>query len=258
MIRRAQPALGTYVEIGIADVDDPCHPALDHAFQAIREIESLMSFHRRDSELSLLNANPGQWRTLHRHTFRVLTLARALGLRSGERFNVTVGGSLVKRGLLPALHAHDFLERGVADDIELQDRRVRWRRPVLVTLDGIAKGYAVDRAIFALKSCGVGNAWVNAGGDLRAIGTARLDLSIRGTRGGERLKVENMAVATSQSGRRANAHFPSLLVGAQRRAQTLTVAARYAWRADALTKIAACANASQRAQILAQFKGRML
>jgi len=36
---------------------------------------------------------------------------------------------------------------------------------------GIAKGYAVDLTIARLRSMGIGNAIVNAGGDLRAIGT---------------------------------------------------------------------------------------
>ncbi|MEE4166439.1 MAG: FAD:protein FMN transferase, partial [Desulfocapsaceae bacterium] len=41
-----------------------------------------------------------------------------------------------------------------------------------VTLDGIAKGYIVDRASDILKTKGVENHLVNAGGDIRTSGTA--------------------------------------------------------------------------------------
>jgi thiamine biosynthesis lipoprotein len=45
--------------------------------------------------------------------------------------------------------------------------------PVAPWLDlgGYAKGLAVDRAVAALRARGVRDAWVNAGGDVRAIGT---------------------------------------------------------------------------------------
>ncbi|MBL6969288.1 MAG: FAD:protein FMN transferase [Gammaproteobacteria bacterium] len=43
-------------------------------------------------------------------------------------------------------------------------------RNIKIDLGGIAKGYAVDRAITKLKSLGIKNAIVNTGGDLRAIG----------------------------------------------------------------------------------------
>jgi FAD:protein FMN transferase len=43
---------------------------------------------------------------------------------------------------------------------------IRFRRRVIVDLGGIAKGFAVDRAIEALKDHGVAAGIVNAGGDL--------------------------------------------------------------------------------------------
>jgi FAD:protein FMN transferase len=50
---------------------------------------------------------------------------------------------------------------------------VRYREPdMALDLGGIAKGYAVDRAVAALRDWGVGAALVNAGGDLYALGTS--------------------------------------------------------------------------------------
>jgi len=57
------------------------------------------------------------------------------------------------------------------DDITISGIRMRSRNPaVKIDLGGFAKGYGVDRAIETLRSMGIDNAIVNAGGDLRAIG----------------------------------------------------------------------------------------
>jgi thiamine biosynthesis lipoprotein ApbE len=41
---------------------------------------------------------------------------------------------------------------------------------LIVDLGGIAKGFAVDRAVKALKCAGLASGVVNAGGDLRVFG----------------------------------------------------------------------------------------
>jgi thiamine biosynthesis lipoprotein len=57
-------------------------------------------------------------------------------------------------------------------DIHINGLELRSDNPI-VQLDfgGIAKGYAVDLTIAHLRELGIGNAIVNAGGDLRAIGS---------------------------------------------------------------------------------------
>jgi len=55
--------------------------------------------------------------------------------------------------------------------------------PVHIDLGGIAKGYAVDRALMALRTAGCRGALVNAGGDLAVFGN-RKHPSSSGTGGG--------------------------------------------------------------------------
>jgi len=56
-------------------------------------------------------------------------------------------------------------------DIQFDGIRVRSRNPaVYLDFGGFAKGYGIDRTIDFLKSQGIHNAIINAGGDLRAIG----------------------------------------------------------------------------------------
>jgi len=56
--------------------------------------------------------------------------------------------------------------------IEIEGRMLRFKKPGMgITLDGIAKGYIVDRASMVLASHGIKNHLINAGGDIRAIGS---------------------------------------------------------------------------------------
>jgi len=53
------------------------------------------------------------------------------------------------------------------EQLEMLDSAVHVKQRVHLTLDGIAKGYAVDRAVDALRCAGADCGVVNAGGDLR-------------------------------------------------------------------------------------------
>ncbi len=71
------------------------------------------------------------------------------------------------------LQINRILERRPSSaDIQINGLEMRSDNPV-VQLDfgGIAKGYAVDLTIARLRQLGIDNAIVNAGGDLRAIGS---------------------------------------------------------------------------------------
>jgi thiamine biosynthesis lipoprotein len=52
----------------------------------------------------------------------------------------------------------------------MKSRSAVCRVPLALDLGGIAKGYAIDRAIEALRAAGCVSGLVNAGGDLRVYG----------------------------------------------------------------------------------------
>jgi thiamine biosynthesis lipoprotein len=63
-------------------------------------------------------------------------------------------------------------QRPSSHDIHINGLELRSSNPaVQLDFGGIAKGYAVDLTIEKLRSMGIDNAIVNAGGDLRAMGT---------------------------------------------------------------------------------------
>jgi thiamine biosynthesis lipoprotein len=255
---RQQPALGTFVEVGAvaAPGADPDR-AIDAAFGSITEIQRLMSFHDPGSDLSRLNTANGAAVALNRPTVRVLRLARAMMCASGGLFDCTVGAQLVARGRLPdpgvAAEAS-----GKAEDIVIIGDTVRLAAPVLVTLDGIAKGYAVDRAIATLRAAGCSGGYVNAGGDIAVFGPWPLPVHRREPDGTFTAlgALRDGAIATSSLGQNAD-RFPGLIVGGDTAPSSgiFSVLSRRAWRADALTKVAALTPAAERAHAVARLGG---
>jgi FAD:protein FMN transferase len=259
--RRMRPLLGTYVEIGAVGADASTQRALNEAFSAIEAIQASLSFQDPDSELSRLNRAPGRWVAASRIALRVLQLARAIGVASGERFNCTVGGQMVRWGALPDHTEDQRIAIGTAQDIEIRSGAARLRRAVLVTLDGIAKGFAVDRAITILMRHGVSSGWVNAGGDLRVYGDKRLEIVRRELDGSLQSLgyLDNGAIASSVAGGQGTKDLPGRMVGAvteeEGHGTVISVTARSAWRADALTKVAGTATVTERSTLVSRLGG---
>jgi FAD:protein FMN transferase len=261
-LKRMRPLLGTYVEIGAQSAQTRLAPAVDAAFEAIQQVQSLLSFHDAGSDLSRLNAAHGEEVMLRPHSLRMMRLAKAVTRVSSGRFNCTVGGTLVRKGVLPDHGIKNYLDSGNADDIELRGNKVRLRRPVLLTLDGIAKGYAVDCAIQVLQQHGVEAGWVNAGGDLRVYGDLILPVQRREMNGEFSALggLRNAAIATSCVRKTPDADFPAWIVGALHVPVSgiWSVLARTAWRADALTKVAGVASEHEREALIRDLGGKLI
>ena len=261
--RRMRPLLGTFVEIGFQPAPGD-QSAVQAAFAVIEEVQRRLSFQDPESELSALNRCRGEFLALSSLTVRVLRLARAMTLASGGLFNCTLGGALVRRGVLPDHGGGEMLDAGTAADIEIRGHEVRLARPVRLTLDGIAKGYAVDLAVRALRREGVRTGWVNAGGDLRVFGT----LTLAGQPPRRRWRVTAAGWASRSGDRQLRGahpygsplsrHDPDCRPVTNWRPGVWSVLARQAWRADALTKVAALAPDASRQVLLSRLGGRLL
>lgn len=260
VVRRMRPALGTFVEAGASS--NAGLPALNAAFASLALAQERWSFQDPCSELSRINGSDGSWVAVHGDTVRLLRLARSLMLASGGYFDFTVGGAQVRRGSLPDHGGLPALERGAAHDVELKTGAVRLRRPVRLVLDGIAKGFAVDLACRTMRRAGATAGWINAGGDIRVFGDIELPLALRGEDGGVRPcgTLRNAAFASSQVADSRDEAFPADIIGPAGLAPqqgVWSVLARSAWRADALTKVAAIAPAAERGPLLERLGGKL-
>jgi thiamine biosynthesis lipoprotein len=204
-IQRARPLLGTLVVVRVSHGCKAAgQAAASAAFAALAEVQSALSFHDPRSELSRLN------REAHRvpvvvgeHTAAVLRMALELAAASDGAFDPCVGGRLVQTGHLPRPVATPTPD-GAATfrDIQIDAAdRVRLARPLWLDFGGIAKGYAVDRAIDVLQSSGAHAGVVNAGGDLRVFGARAEAIALRLPQAPYRavpaLSLQNRALATS-------------------------------------------------------------
>jgi thiamine biosynthesis lipoprotein len=142
----------------------------------------LMSFHDDDSDVTRINRDAAREAVeVDARTREVVSLAIEFARASAGRFDPTIAAELVTWNLLPRPQGAPVPEPN-ADwrDIELlADGRIRCARPLWIDLGGIAKGYAVDRAIERLRDFGVTHACVNAGGDLRRIGAGMESVHVR-------------------------------------------------------------------------------
>ena len=255
-VRRARPLLGTFVDITVSGAAPRAmHAAIDAAFGAVGKVHGLMSFHDTNSDVGRLN-RAGWMRPLavHRWTFQVLEAAIDLNRRSAGVFDLAVAPSLRELGLLPHLPADRLAtspSTATTEAIELlPGGRVRFRHPGMrIDLGGIAKGFAVDRAIDILREHGVPAGLVNAGGDLAAFGPATEIVHIRDPLDPRRLicgiEIRDQALASSGNRfdpfRSASPAESAIIDPCTRQAvrgfSAATVRAPSCLIADALTKI---------------------
>jgi thiamine biosynthesis lipoprotein len=155
--------------------------ALARAEDTLRNVESLMSVHIDASELSRFNAgDKGEYR-FSPELMKVLSTAEQFHKQTDGTFDVTCYPliQLWKRcktdGRLPSeaeiaevrrLVGMKHLRIGSDGVTKLSDG-------VSVDLGGIAKGYAIDRAIEAMIEAGADGGLVNVGGDLRCFGLGK-------------------------------------------------------------------------------------
>jgi thiamine biosynthesis lipoprotein len=264
------------VEITVAQAA-PCemHAAVDAAFEAVGEVHKLMSFHDAASEVARLNREAFvRPVAVHPWTFQVLQGAVDLHERSAGAFDIAIAAVLQEMGLLPRPRDDrppSSGERATTQAIELlAGRRVRFKHPdIRIDLGGIAKGFAVDRAIDVLRDRGMLAGLVNAGGDLAAFGSSPHSVCIRDPRdpGRSLCRISVSDEALASSGRCFDPFHSHEPVGSAvidpsnrkpvRAALGATVRAPSCMLADALTKVVMVARPSA-AQLLQYYRAGAL
>lgn len=156
--------------------DERALPALvEAAFDEVDRIDRLMSHYRPDSALSRLNRRAAEGpAAVDPELFDFIAEALRYSRESHGAFDVTVGPLMKAWGFFRSggrIPGEDELAEARARVgyrhvlLDPQRRTVRFRRPgVELDLGGIAKGYAVDRAVDVLRRAGVSAGLVSACG----------------------------------------------------------------------------------------------
>jgi len=242
-------ALGTFVAVEAkAHCEQAAQSAIAAAFKAIAQVERCMHPTGPGSDLlPLATCTPGAILAVHSWTWEVLELCQRLNQTSLGAFD-------------PCMD----VAPGRLSDLELLPRdRIVVYAPMHVDLGGIAKGYAVDRALEALRANGCESGLVNAGGDLAVFGSQAYTILCREQHGqGVRIELRNAALASSDTHQMARpvehrgyyhaAHRGLAVTG------KATVLAGCAAVADALTKCVLLGDSFLTRTVLDAFGARQI
>jgi thiamine biosynthesis lipoprotein len=258
--------MGAWVAVeAVAPLETITTSAIEAAFAAVAEIERRMHPSLAESDVARINAAPSGARTLiHASTAEVLSLALRLHELTDGVFDPCLP---TRSGRLADLELGSSPREGTAWAIA--------HAPLMLDLGGIAKGYAVDRAVAALRQAGCVAGIVNAGGDMRVFGARPQTVLLRrADRSCEPLVLDNAALAVSDldEPRRPSEHRGYYIrgraavrgdAGARRELPApprrhAAVLAGDAMRADALTKcVLLCPEESAR-RAVARLGGRLV
>jgi thiamine biosynthesis lipoprotein len=145
---------------------------------AVDEVDGQMSTWKPDSDLMRLNAAPiGEWIAVPARLLEVLRLGLEIGRASGGAFDIGMGDAVMAWGFGPEAAAPDGIRTAMAasrrpahDVLEINGEHVRKAAPIALDLNGIAKGYGVDRLAEILRNQGISDGLVGIDGEMRAMG----------------------------------------------------------------------------------------
>lgn len=211
--------MGTTVETTARNADiNLCKEALLEAYKEMKRVENLLSYHNKNSEITRINSFSGmQPVKVSLETFSIIKNSINYSQRSKGLFDVSVGPVSGLWGFNDDNREIELPDSSEVDSalqfvnyknikINQNDTTVfLTRKGMKLDLGGIAKGYAIDRGAAKLKSMGVVNFILNAGGDIYASGkkdkSTQWTIGIKDPRNTSGLvatfNLENYAVATS-------------------------------------------------------------
>jgi len=174
---------GTLVEVSVyGETEQRARRAVSDVMNEFQRLHDLLHAWQ-PSEVSELNAAfaRGESMAISAELVAMLQDAARLSSRSDQFFNPAIGGLVQLWGF----HSDEFntaqpdeklIAGWVAENPQMSDIKiVRGRaesknKSVQLDLGGYAKGYALDRAAELLRKQGIGNALINIGGNILALG----------------------------------------------------------------------------------------
>ena len=220
VVTKSAILMGTIVEIKAPLSGDltrqAAEQAIAKALNEVRRVENLFSVYDEESEIAKINRlKEGEPLKISSEVSGLIEKAIGFCNVTNGAFDITVKplvdlwAEAKKTGTVPSKEAvREAVEKTGYRDIIIDNEAgtIAFARDgMALDLGGVAKGYAVDRAVSELRSNGVGNAIVNCGGDMYCLGRRsdadRWKVGIRHPRDKDdiilELNLENRAVDTS-------------------------------------------------------------
>jgi len=183
-IESSRAGLGTWIRIVARHRDGAvAERAIDRAYAAIALVDRQMSVHRHDSELARVNAAAGDHAVaVSPALLEVVTRARRDAVQTSGVHDPTVYPLMRLYGFYDSGRTHLPTDREIAQtlavmgpDVIAIDRLAGTlgltRRGAALDLGSIGKGWAIDRAVDALRAAGVESGMVDVGRNVYGLGT---------------------------------------------------------------------------------------
>ncbi len=179
-VTKTRLAMGTYVAMtAIHSSRDEAENAIGLAFEEIDRLNGVLTRFETSSPVGELNAN-GKIVAPPREVQELVARSLYYNRETNGAFDITVKPLIdlykdsFAAGKQPSeSEVSEMLQRIGTDKIRFQGGDVLFAHSDMgITLDGIAKGYIVDRASDILAKHGIVNHLINAGGDIRTSGIA--------------------------------------------------------------------------------------
>jgi len=176
-VTMSKVGMGTFITITtIHQSQTQAKIAIDKAYTEIQRLSSILSHHDPSSALSYLNKN-ASLSNPPPELYEVLKASLYYNRLSSGYFDITILPvlNLYKESFKSTKKPPSASEMQVAMSrvgskyINLTSSSISFSKPNMqISLDSIAKGYIIDRAMDILKQHSIENALINAGGDIVA------------------------------------------------------------------------------------------
>ena len=179
-VTRTRLAMGTYVAMtAIHPSRDQAEQAIGQAFEEIDRLTALLSRHDGKSPVAILNAE-GKLASAPPEILEVVARSLYFHRQTNGAFDITVKPVVdLYKARFDAnrqpteAEMREAVKRVGSDQLRFAGGTIAFAREGMgITLDGIAKGFIVDRASELLGSKGIANHLINAGGDIVTRGAA--------------------------------------------------------------------------------------
>lgn len=278
VVERSRILMGTVVEItALGGNAGHLDAAVTAAFAEMARVDRLMGPKGAGSD-AVRVSRAAQGAAVSPETAKVVAMGLRVAQASGGAFDMGLGRLKTLWGIesdhprVPSAAAIRQALIGTGPgDLQVRGARILKKSPATaLDLGGIAKGYAIDRAVAILRRAGIKHASVNAGGDIRLIGDHEgrpWRIGIQHPRDPKRLlatlSLKETAVVTSgdyerffiKNGVRYHHLFDPRTGRPARLSQSATVVAPTATLADALSTAAFVLGARKGIALLERFPG---
>ena len=180
--RRTQFKMGTFVEITLnGSIWVDFNKIFKKAFSAIDEAQNLADRYSRSSQLTIVNREAHKYPVkVNEKLYNLIEESINISKNTEGAFDITVTplvelwGFYKKQNSPPSSdRIKEALEKVGFSNIVLdrENKTISFKKDnVDLDLSAIAKGYAVDKAVKAIRECGIKSAIINAGGDIYCLG----------------------------------------------------------------------------------------